>query len=150
MLSLAYAGEAPELRADEFLSVRSVHPEQMTYEMTNSRPEIDRFAEIFTPHLSRRGRIRMRVAWALEPAARLPRLTRLGWVYLVHYVLGPIRRRLVTPVLTGAAICSSMCPSAGDPRSVIATAGASQSRGRVARLVTTRACHQTARSPRAR
>jgi hypothetical protein len=100
MLSLAYAGEAPELRADEFLSVRSVHPEQMTYEMTNSRPEIDRFVEIFTPHLSRRERIRMRVAWALEPAARLPRLTRLGWVYLVHYVLGPISRRLVTPVLT--------------------------------------------------
>jgi glycosyltransferase involved in cell wall biosynthesis len=100
MLRLAFAGEALELIPDEFLSVRSVHPEQKTYEMTNSWPEIDRFRQIFTPHLSERERIRMRVAWALEPAARVRRVGWLGWVYLVHYVLGPVRRRLVTPILT--------------------------------------------------
>jgi hypothetical protein len=65
--------------------------------MTNSWPEIDRFTEIFVPHLSGRERVRMRVAQALEPVARV---RRLGWVYLVHYALGPLRRRLVTPVLT--------------------------------------------------
>ena len=36
---------------DDFLAVRSVHPEQKTYEMTNSWPEIHRFVDIYSPRL---------------------------------------------------------------------------------------------------
>ncbi len=97
MLRLAYDGETPELLSDEFLSIRWVHPEQKTYEMTNSRPEIARFVEIFTPHLSKRERFRLRASWALEPAARIRRLV---VIYGVHYLLGPFMHRVVTPVLT--------------------------------------------------
>jgi glycosyltransferase involved in cell wall biosynthesis len=101
MLRLAYAGEMPALLPDDFLSTRSVHPQQKTYAMTNSWPEIDRFVEIFTPQLTRRERIRMRTAWALEPAARMRSWIRWRIVqYAIHYVFGPLKRRLVTPALT--------------------------------------------------
>ncbi len=97
MLRLAYDGETPELLSDEFLSIRWVHPEQKTFEMTNSRPEIRRFVEIFTPQLSPRERIRMQLSRALAPADQIRRKV---VVYAVHYMLGPLMRRLVTPTLT--------------------------------------------------
>jgi glycosyltransferase involved in cell wall biosynthesis len=113
MLRLAYGGEMPELLPDEFLSVRSVHPAQKTYEMTNSWPEIRRFVEIFGPQLSRRERIRLRASrfatglsypvrrriahpfgrWVVHPLFR--------WVVVPvrHYVMGPFVRRVVHPPL---------------------------------------------------
>jgi glycosyltransferase involved in cell wall biosynthesis len=60
MLRLAYAGHPPHLLPDDFLSVRSVHPEQKTFDMTNSWPEIHRFIEIFSPDLTPAERMRMR------------------------------------------------------------------------------------------
>jgi glycosyltransferase involved in cell wall biosynthesis len=66
MLRLAYAGEPPLLLPDEFLSVRSVHPRQKTFDMTNSWPEIHRFVEIFAPQLTPRERMRMRLTRPLD------------------------------------------------------------------------------------
>jgi glycosyltransferase involved in cell wall biosynthesis len=101
MLRLAYGDEPPELIPNEFLSTRSVHPEQKTYEMTNSWPEIDRFVGIFSPQLSRRERIRMHASVALEPAARARSWFRWRVVQsLIHYGIGPLKRRVVTPALT--------------------------------------------------
>jgi glycosyltransferase involved in cell wall biosynthesis len=101
MLRLAYGGVLPELLPNDFLSTRSVHPEQKTYDMTNSWPEIDRFAEIFTPQLTPGERIRMRASWLLEPAARVRNWIRWRIVqWVIHYMLGPLMRKLVTPTLT--------------------------------------------------
>ena len=100
MLRLAFAKELPELLPDEFLSVRSVHPEQKTFEMTNSWPEIHRFVEIFSPQLTARERLHMRRARVVRAA------TPMAWVRwrvmqpLIHYVLGPFKRRVITPTLT--------------------------------------------------
>jgi hypothetical protein len=105
MLRLAYGGEPPRLLPDEFLSVRSVHPDQKTYEMTNSWPEIDRFVEIFSPQLSRGERLRKHTAFVIGPAGG--RARRAGsWFRgrivqsVIHYVIGPLRRRVWTPWLT--------------------------------------------------
>jgi glycosyltransferase involved in cell wall biosynthesis len=100
MLRLVFGGRLPELLPDDFLAVRSVHPEQKTYEMTNSWPEIHRFVEIYSPQLTPRERVRMRMS-------RFTRIaTPMGWVRwrlmqpLIHYVLGPLKRRAITPILT--------------------------------------------------
>jgi glycosyltransferase involved in cell wall biosynthesis len=106
MLRLAYGGEPPELIADEFLSVRSVHPEQKTFEMTNSWPEIDRFIGIFSPQLSRGERVRLRASMALRPVALHPATRARDWLRwrfwqsVIHYVFGPFKRAVVTPALT--------------------------------------------------
>ncbi|MGZ5315945.1 MAG: glycosyltransferase family 2 protein [Solirubrobacterales bacterium] len=76
MLRLAYAGEPPLLLAHEFLSVRSVHPSQKTYDMTNSWPEIHRFVAIFAPQLSGRERMRMRLTRPFDFALRTGGRTR--------------------------------------------------------------------------
>jgi glycosyltransferase involved in cell wall biosynthesis len=100
MLRLAFAGEMPELLPDDFLSVRSVHPEQKTYEMTNSWPEIRRFVDLYWPKLSRRERLRVRLGRFSRAA------TPMAWVRwrlmqpVIHYVLGPLKRRFITPTLT--------------------------------------------------
>jgi glycosyltransferase involved in cell wall biosynthesis len=100
MLRLAYGDELPELLPDEFLAVRSVHPEQKTYEMTNSWPEIHRFRELYAPRLTSRELTLLRTSRIFRAA------TPVGWVRwrlmqpLIHYVLGPLKRRLVTPALT--------------------------------------------------
>ena len=100
MLRLAFADELPELLPDSFLSVRSVHPEQKTYEMTNSWPEIRRFVDIYSPQLTPREKIRMRFSRVSISA------TPMAWVRwrvmqpLIHYVLGPLKRLLITPTLT--------------------------------------------------
>jgi hypothetical protein len=95
MLRLAYAGEFPELLSDQFLSTRSVHPEQKTFEMTNSWPEIDRFAEIFKPELTRGERGRMRAVRALglgnHPHDGVA-------TSLARWVVNPMRRRLIHPI----------------------------------------------------
>jgi glycosyltransferase involved in cell wall biosynthesis len=102
MLRLAYGEELPELLPDAFLAVRSVHPDQKTFDMTNSWPEIHRFVEIYAPQLSPRERIRMRISRVSRAA------TPVAWVRwrvmqpLIHYVLGPLKRRLITPALTWA------------------------------------------------
>jgi glycosyltransferase involved in cell wall biosynthesis len=100
MLRLAYSQELPELLPDDFLAVRSVHPDQKTYDMTNSWPEIHRFREIYAPRLTRRERALM---W---PSRIFRGATPAGWVRwrlmqpLIHYVLGPFKRRVITPTLT--------------------------------------------------
>ena len=100
MLRLAYGEEVPELLPDEFLAVRSVHPDQKTYEMTNSWPEIHRFVDIYAPQLTPRERTLLRIARIFRAA------TPVAWVRwrvmqpLIHYVLGPVKRRLITPALT--------------------------------------------------
>jgi Glycosyl transferase family 2 len=100
MLRLAYEGELPELLPDDFLAVRSVHPEQKTYEMTNSWPEIHRFVDINAPRLSPRELTLLRTSRVFRG------MTPAGWVRwrlmqpLIHYVLGPLKRRLITPALT--------------------------------------------------
>jgi hypothetical protein len=100
MLRLAFAGELPDLLPDDFLAVRSVHPDQKTYDMTNSWPEIHRFVDIYWPHLTRRERILSRVSRVFRAA------TPVAWVRwrvmqpLIHYVLGPLKRSLITPALT--------------------------------------------------
>jgi glycosyltransferase involved in cell wall biosynthesis len=100
MLRLAFAGELPELLPDDFLAVRAVHPEQKTYEMTNSWPEIRRFVDIYLPELSGRERLLMRVSRLFRAA------TPVAWVRwrvmqpVIHYVLGPFKRRVITPTLT--------------------------------------------------
>src|SRR5262249_53609744 len=108
MLRLAYGGEPPELIPNDFLAVRSVHPEQKTFEMTNSWPEIDRFVGIFSPQLSRRERIRLRAAMGLRPVAVHSATRARDWVRwrfwqsVIHYVLGPLKHSVVTPALTWA------------------------------------------------
>jgi glycosyltransferase involved in cell wall biosynthesis len=100
MLRLAFGDELPELLPDDFLAVRSVHPEQKTYEMTNSWPEIHRFVEIYSPLLTGREKALMRVSRLFRAA------TPMAWVRwrvmqpLIHYVLGPLKRGLITPTLT--------------------------------------------------
>jgi glycosyltransferase involved in cell wall biosynthesis len=100
MLRLAFAEEVPELLPDEFLAVRSVHPEQKTFEMSNSWPEIHRFVDLYSGHLTRRERIWLRIARIFRAG------TPVAWVRwrlmqpLIHYGLGPFKRRLVTPALT--------------------------------------------------
>jgi glycosyltransferase involved in cell wall biosynthesis len=99
MIRLAFAGELPLLLPDDFLAVRSVHPEQKTFDMSNSWPEIHRFKEIYAPQLTLRERFLMRYSRVTNP---------MGWVRwrimqpIIHYVLGPIKHRLVTPALTWA------------------------------------------------
>jgi glycosyltransferase involved in cell wall biosynthesis len=100
MLRLAFAEELPELLPDEFLAVRSVHPEQKTYEMTNSWPEIHRFVDLYSGRLTPRERVNLRLARIFR--AGLP----VAWVRwrlmqpAIHYVLGPLKRRVITPALT--------------------------------------------------
>ncbi len=100
MLRLALDGEEPELLPEDFLSVRSVHPAQKTYEMTNSWPEIHRFVELHSHHLSPRERFFLRLSRMSRAA------TPMAWVRwrlmqpLIHYVLGPLKRRVITPALT--------------------------------------------------
>jgi glycosyltransferase involved in cell wall biosynthesis len=100
MLRLAFGEELPELLPDDFLAVRSVHPEQKTFEMTNSWPEIHRFVEIYAPQLSPRELTMLRTSRIFRAA------TPVAWVRwrlmqpLIHYVLGPLKRRLITPALT--------------------------------------------------
>lgn len=100
MLRLAYEDELPELLPDEFLAVRSVHPEQKTFEMTNSWPEIHRFRELYAPRLTSRELTLLRTSRIFRAG------TPAGWVRwrlmqpLIHYVLGPLKRRLITPALT--------------------------------------------------
>jgi glycosyltransferase involved in cell wall biosynthesis len=102
MLRLAFADQLPELLPDDFLAVRSVHPEQKTFEMTNSWPEIHRFRRLYAPHLTPRERILMRTSRIFRAA------TPVAWVRwrvmqpVIHYVLGPLKRRLITPTLTWA------------------------------------------------
>jgi glycosyltransferase involved in cell wall biosynthesis len=100
MLRLAYADELPELLTEDFLSTRSVHPEQKTFEMTNSWPEIDRFAQIFAPELTSGERVRMRAIRALglsvHPNHRFAR-------WFVHpvlkWVVNPIRKWVIYPTM---------------------------------------------------
>jgi glycosyltransferase involved in cell wall biosynthesis len=100
MLRLAFGAEMPELLPDDFLAVRSVHPDQKTFEMTNSWPEIHRFVELYWPQLTAGERLRARLA-RLSRAA-----TPVAWVRwrlmqpVIHYVLGPFKRRVITPALT--------------------------------------------------
>lgn len=100
MLRLAYAEELPVLLPDEFLAVRSVHPDQKTYEMTNSWPEIHRFVELYTPQLNSKELTLLRTSRIFRAA------TPMAWVRwrvmqpIIHYVLGPVKRRLFTPALT--------------------------------------------------
>jgi len=100
MLRLAFGEEPPELLPDEFLAVRSVHPDQKTYEMTNSWPEIHRFVDLYSDQLTARERRSLRIARIFRAG------TPVAWVRwrlmqpLIHYVLGPIQRRVITPTLT--------------------------------------------------
>jgi len=100
MLRLAFGDELPELLPEDFLAVRSVHPEQKTYEMTDSWPEIHRFVDLYSGQLTRRERFWLRIARVFRAG------TPVAWVRwrlmqpVIHYVLGPIKRRLVTPALT--------------------------------------------------
>jgi glycosyltransferase involved in cell wall biosynthesis len=100
MLRLAFADELPELLPDDFLAVRSVHPEQKTFEMTNSWPEIHRFRELYAPRLTRREKRLLRMSRIFRAA------TPVAWVRwrimqpLIHYVLGPLKHRVITPALT--------------------------------------------------
>ncbi len=100
MLRLAFAGEMPELLQDDFLAVRSVHPEQKTFEMTNSWPEIHRFMDLYAHELTPRERVWMRLSRIFRAG------TPVGWVRwrlmqpVIHYGLGPLKRRVLTPALT--------------------------------------------------
>ena len=100
MLRLALDGEEPELLPEDFLSVRSVHPQQKTYEMTNSWPEIHRFVDLHQHHLAPRERFFLRVSRMFRAA------TPMAWVRwrlmqpVIHYFLGPFKRRVITPTLT--------------------------------------------------
>jgi glycosyltransferase involved in cell wall biosynthesis len=100
MLRLAFEEELPELLPDAFLAVRSVHPEQKTFEMTNSWPEIHRFVDLYSGQLTRRERIWLRIARIFRAG------TPVAWVRwrlmqpLIHHVLGPFKRRVITPALT--------------------------------------------------
>jgi glycosyltransferase involved in cell wall biosynthesis len=100
MLRLAFGEELPELLPDDFLAVRSVHPEQKTYEMTNSWPEIHRFVDLYSEQLTGRERFWLRIARIFRAG------TPVAWVRwrvmqpVIHYGLGPLKRRVVTPTLT--------------------------------------------------
>jgi glycosyltransferase involved in cell wall biosynthesis len=100
MIRLALGGEPPELLPEDFLAVRSVHPEQKTFEMSHSWPEIHRFVDLYRPQLTRRERILLVTSRVFRAG------TPVAWVRwrlmqpLIHYLLGPIKRRLVTPALT--------------------------------------------------
>jgi glycosyltransferase involved in cell wall biosynthesis len=100
MLRLAFADELPALLPDEFLAVRSVHPEQKTFEMTNSWPEIHRFGRIYWDRLTPRERVALQVSRAFRST------TPGAWVRwrlmqpAIHFALGPMKRRYVTPTLT--------------------------------------------------
>jgi glycosyltransferase involved in cell wall biosynthesis len=100
MLRLAFGEELPELLPDDFLAVRSVHPEQKTFEMTNSWPEIHQFRELYATRLTPRELKLLRTSRLFRAA------TPVAWVRwrvmqpLIHYVLGPMKRRLITPALT--------------------------------------------------
>jgi Glycosyl transferase family 2 len=100
MVRLAYGQELPELLPDDFLAVRSVHPEQKTFDMTNSWPEIHQFQDIYAPRLSTREMALLRTSRIFRGA------TPAGWVRwrvmqpLIHHLLGPLKRRLITPALT--------------------------------------------------
>jgi glycosyltransferase involved in cell wall biosynthesis len=100
MLRLALGGELPQLLPEDFLAVRSVHPDQKTYEMSDSWPEIHRFVDLYIDQLTPRERAQLRVARVFRAG------TPVAWVRwrlmqpLIHYVLGPIKRRVITPTLT--------------------------------------------------
>jgi glycosyltransferase involved in cell wall biosynthesis len=100
MVRLALSGEEPELLTEDFLAVRSVHPDQKTYDMSHSWPEIHRFAEIHSEELTPRERRRLLLARIFRAG------TPVAWVRwrlmqpLIHYVLGPFKRRVITPTLT--------------------------------------------------
>jgi glycosyltransferase involved in cell wall biosynthesis len=59
MVRLALAGEEPALLPDDVLSTRSVHPDQKTFDMTHSDPEIQRFRKIFQDQLTLTERARL-------------------------------------------------------------------------------------------
>jgi glycosyltransferase involved in cell wall biosynthesis len=100
MVRLALAHELPELLPRDFLAVRSVHPYQKTYEMSQSWPEIHRFVEIHSPALTSRERTLLAIARFFRAA------TPVAWVRwkvmqpLIHNALGPFKRRVITPTLT--------------------------------------------------
>ena len=100
MVRLALADEVPELLPHDFLAVRSVHPDQKTYEMSHSWPEIHRFVGIHSPQLTRRERTLLAIARFFRAA------TPVAWVRwkvmqpLIHNGLGPFKRRVITPTLT--------------------------------------------------
>ena len=102
MLRLAFEEELPELLPDVFLAVRSVHPDQKTYEMTNSWPEIHRFVDLYADRLTPRERRWLRIARIFRAGSPV------AWVRwslmqpLIHYGLGPFKRRVITPALTWA------------------------------------------------
>jgi hypothetical protein len=68
--------------------------------MTNSWPEIHRFVELYSPRLSRREQVLLRTSRVFRAA------TPVAWVRwrvmqpVIHYVLGPLKRHLITPTLT--------------------------------------------------
>ena len=70
MLRLAFEGELPELLPDDFLAVRSVHPEQKTFEMTNSWPEIHQFRELYAIRLTPRELKWLRTSRSSAPPRR--------------------------------------------------------------------------------
>jgi glycosyltransferase involved in cell wall biosynthesis len=100
MLRLAFAGELPELLPEHFLAIRSVHPSQKTFDMSHSWPEIHRFRAIYGPQLTSRELTLLRTSQLFRAA------TPVGWIRwrlmqpLIHYVLGPFKRRVITPALT--------------------------------------------------
>jgi glycosyltransferase involved in cell wall biosynthesis len=100
MVRLALADEMPELLPEDFLAVRSVHPDQKTYDMSHSWPEIHRFVDIYFDQLTEEERRRLRVVRFFRAG------TPVAWVRwklmqpLIHYVLGPFKRNVITPTLT--------------------------------------------------
>ena len=113
MVRLAFAEELPELLPDDFLAVRSVHPEQKTYEMANSWPEIHRFVDIYSPAADPAGE---------DPDADLPHDESEGLGPLAdHAADDPLRARPAeapgdhADADLGAATCSSTCPERWRP-----------------------------------
>lgn len=98
MLRLAYGGELPELLAEDVLSVRAVHPDQKSYRMTHSWPEIGRFKGIFRPELTPWERFRL----------RLPLPSR--WAWLKH-----ARNRVLYPPLAWAGDALERVPERWRP-----------------------------------
>jgi glycosyltransferase involved in cell wall biosynthesis len=102
MLRLAFGDELPDLLPHDFLAVRAVHPEQKTFEMTNSWPEIHQFRELYATRLTPRELKLLRTSRLFRAA------TPVAWVRwrvmqsLIHYLLAPLKRRLITPALTWA------------------------------------------------
>jgi glycosyltransferase involved in cell wall biosynthesis len=125
MLRLAYGEELPELLPDDFLSTRSVHPEQKTYEMTNSWPEIDRFIEIFAPELTRAERVRLRatqiIGLSVHPRDRFARWVIhpiIRWVIhpLIWWVVNPTRRWIIWPAMRFGGDLLEYVPERWRPR----------------------------------